>query len=205
MSSALDALQERTYSSVTSTTASSYPPDMRLSGERLDAYLDRHAFGVIGTCRPDGRPHATVATYIRQDAVFWLPTMAGTARVRNLHAQPWLTLTVSEGDKGGDHMVVLIEGPARVVPAAEVPADLLTRAPQGWIWVRLTPERLLSYADLPGTCHDVVVTPTVPGNPCRCGIPVCTPAEDASPRGWRASPVQAQAVPGTCGFRGGSV
>jgi hypothetical protein len=73
--------------------------------------------------------------------------MAGSARLRNLRAEPWLTLTVSEGDKGGDHIVVLIEGPADVVPTAEVPADLLIQAPEDWVWVRLTPQRLLSYAD----------------------------------------------------------
>jgi general stress protein 26 len=148
VSSALDAVQDRTFAAATSTTAAAYPPDRRLSGPRLAAYLDGHAFGVIGTRRPDGRPHATVAQYLRQDATFWLPTMPGSVRVRNLCAEPWLTLTVSEGDKDGDHMVVLVEGPASVVPSAEVPADLLARA-EDWIWVRLTPERILSYADVP--------------------------------------------------------
>jgi nitroimidazol reductase NimA-like FMN-containing flavoprotein (pyridoxamine 5'-phosphate oxidase superfamily) len=148
MNSALDAVQERTFAAATSTTAAAYPPERRLSGPPLADYLDRHTFGVIGTCRPDGRPHAAVAQYIRQDATFWLPTMPGSVRIRNLRGEPWLTLTVSEGDAGGDHKVVLIEGPAIVVPAAEVPADLLARA-EDWIWVRLTPERILSYADAP--------------------------------------------------------
>ncbi len=76
MTGALDALQEQTFATVTSATAAAYPQDMRLAGARLTGYLDGHAFGVIGTSRPDGRPHAAVATYIRQDGTFWLPTMA---------------------------------------------------------------------------------------------------------------------------------
>jgi Pyridoxamine 5'-phosphate oxidase len=147
MTSALDALQEKTFATVTSATAAAYPQDMRLTGARLTGYLDGHAFGVIGTSRPDGRPHAAVATYIRQDGTFWLPTMAGSVRERNLRAEPWLTLTVSEGAQDGEHTVVLIEGPATVVPLAEVPADVLARAPRYEVWVRLLPERLLSYAD----------------------------------------------------------
>jgi hypothetical protein len=69
MTSALDALPEKTFATVTR-AAAAYPPDRRLTGARLTGYLDRHAFGVIGTSRPDGRPHAAVATYIRQGGAF---------------------------------------------------------------------------------------------------------------------------------------
>ena len=29
----------------------------------------------------------------------WLPTVAGSVRERSVHRQPWLTMTVTEGDR----------------------------------------------------------------------------------------------------------
>jgi nitroimidazol reductase NimA-like FMN-containing flavoprotein (pyridoxamine 5'-phosphate oxidase superfamily) len=140
-------LQDRTFARATAATAGSYPAQRRLSAAQLASYLDRRAFAVVASTRTDGRPHAAMSVYIRRGTTFWLPTMAGSVRERNLRAEPWLTLTVSEGARDGEHTVVLIEGPATVVPLAEVPADVLARAPRYGVWVRLLPERLLSYAD----------------------------------------------------------
>jgi hypothetical protein len=150
MDSGLDILQARSFARASTPTVRAFPPERRLTGQQLTDYLDRKAFAVVGTCRPDGRPHAAMSSYFRRGLEFWLPTVGGSVRERNLRhqARPWLTLTVTEGDRSG-HVVVLIEGPADIVEAEAVPGDVRAAAAGDWVstWVRLTPARLLSYAD----------------------------------------------------------
>lgn len=147
MSELLGALQDRTFARATAATAASYPPERRLSAARLASYLDRRAFAVVGSTRADGRPHAAMSVYVRRGAVFWLPTVAGSVRERNLRGTPWLTLVIAEGDHD-EHVAVLIEGPAEVVAPPRVPADVRAAVKGDWVsaWIRLTAERLLSYA-----------------------------------------------------------
>jgi general stress protein 26 len=147
MSDELAAIQERTFARATRATASSYPLECRLTARQLADYLDRRAFAVIGSCRPDGRPHAAMSSYIRRGHEFWLPTVRGSVREHNVRAQPWLTMTITEGDRNA-HVVVLLEGAASLVTPADVPAEVLTAVTGDWAatWIRLTAERLLSYA-----------------------------------------------------------
>jgi hypothetical protein len=147
MSKALGDLQEQSFARATRATVESYPAHHRLSSDQLASYLDRRAFAVIGTTRPDGRPHAAMSSYLRRGTAFWLPTVAGSVRERNLRQQPWMTMTVTEGERD-EHVVVLLEGPADVVPAPEVPEDVRAMATGDWVslWLRLAPARLLSYA-----------------------------------------------------------
>jgi general stress protein 26 len=148
MGEPLGDLQDRSFARATAATAISYPPDRRLSPAQLARYLDRRAFAVVGTARADGRPHAAMSLYFRRGTTFWLPTMAGSVRERNLRRTPWLTLVIAEGDHP-EHIAVIAEGPAEVVALAEVPADVRAAATADWIsaWIRVTAERLLSYAD----------------------------------------------------------
>lgn len=147
MSADLGVVQDRTFASATAATAESYPAERRLTSRELVAYLDRRAFAVIGSARPDGRPHAAMTSYVRRGADFWLPTMAGSVRERNLRARPWLTLAVAEGDRDR-HIVVLLEGPAAIVAPGEVPADIRAAVAGDWVssWIMLTAQRVLSYA-----------------------------------------------------------
>jgi hypothetical protein len=151
MSEQLGSLQDRTFSQATGATVASYPPERRLDAGQLAAYLDRRAFAVVGSTRADCRPHAAMSRYMRRGITFWLPTVAGSVRERNLRGAPWLTMVITEGDYGA-HIAVLVEGPAAVVgPAevpAEVPADVRAEVTGDWAsgWIRLTAERLLSYA-----------------------------------------------------------
>jgi hypothetical protein len=147
MSELLGELQDRTFARATAVTADSYPPQRRLSAAQLASYLDRRAFAVVGSARSDRRPHAAMSAYIRRGATFWLPTVADSVRERNLRATPWLTMVIAEGDHG-EHIAVLIEGPAEVVAPAQVPADVRDGFTGDWVsaWIRLTAQRLLSYA-----------------------------------------------------------
>jgi hypothetical protein len=148
VSELLGGLQDRTFARATGATAISYPPEQRLSAAQLASYLDRRAFAVVGSTRADGRPHAAMSVYIRRGTTFWLPTMAGSVRERNLRATPWLTMVIAEGDHP-EHIAVIAEGPAEVVAPSEVPAEVRAAATGDWVsaWIRLTAERLLSYAD----------------------------------------------------------
>ncbi|MDQ2873466.1 MAG: pyridoxamine 5'-phosphate oxidase family protein [Actinomycetota bacterium] len=146
MSKALAALQDRTFARATRATAAAYPPDQRLTGVQLGRYLDRRTFAVVGSTRPDGRPHAAISSYVRRETAFWLPTVTGSVRERNIRAQPRVTLVVTEGDRG-EHVVVIAEGPAVAVAPAEVPADVRSAAGGNWAgaWLRVQADRLLSY------------------------------------------------------------
>jgi Pyridoxamine 5'-phosphate oxidase len=146
MTGPLGALQDRTSARATAPTVSAYPPERRLTGTQLAGYLDRRAFAVIGSARGDGRPHAALSSYIRRGVTFWLPTVAGSVRERNVRGTPWLTMVVEEGDRDA-HIAVLIEGPAEMVAPDAVPADVRAAAQGDWVsaWIRLTAERVLSY------------------------------------------------------------
>lgn len=148
MSEQLGKLQDRTFARATPATATSYPPQRRLSAAQLASYLDRRTFAVVGTTRADGRPHAAMSVYRRRGTTFWLPTMAGSIREKNLQGTPWLTMVVAEGDHPV-HIAVIVEGPAAVAAPTDTPSDVRASMSGDWVnaWIRLTAERLLSYAD----------------------------------------------------------
>jgi hypothetical protein len=135
------------FARATAATVSPYPPERRLTAAQLARYLDRRAFAVVGSTRADGRPHAALSSYVRRDATFWLPTAAGSVRERNLRGTPWLTMVIAEGDHG-EHIVVIVEGPAEVIATAGVAADVRSAVPGDWVdaWIRLAAGRLMSYA-----------------------------------------------------------
>jgi hypothetical protein len=144
--SQLAGLQSRTFARASAVTAAAYPRGAQLTGAQLTVFLGRCALAAVGSTQPDDRPHAVVTSYIRRGTTFWLPMVAGTAPERNLQANPWLTLTVIDGDHGG-YIGVQVEGPAETIPTEDVPPDV--RAAVGtWVraWLRLTATRLLSHA-----------------------------------------------------------
>src|SRR5215470_5767339 len=148
MSELLGGLQDRTFARATAATAVSYPPERRLSAAQLASFLDRRVFAVVGSTRNDGRPHSAMSVYVRRGTTFWLPTMAGSVRERNLRRTPWLTMVIAEGDHPA-HIAVITEGPAKIVASPDVPADVRAAVTGDWVseWICLTAERLLSYAD----------------------------------------------------------
>jgi len=148
MSESLGSLQDRTFARSTAATAISYPPERRLSAAQLASYLERRAFAVVSSTRANGRPHTAMSLFYRRDVTFWLPTMAGSVRERNLRETPWLTMVIAEGDHPV-HIAVIVEGPAEVVAPPQVPADVRAAVAGDWVssWIHLTAERLLSYAD----------------------------------------------------------
>jgi hypothetical protein len=148
VSKELAEMQERSFARGNTAVRSALAAERRLTGDEIARFLDDHRFATVASTRPDGRPHAAMSSYLRSGTVFWLPTMANTVRGRNVAAQPWLSLVVAEGE-GDEHVAVTAEGPAEVVALDAAPAGLIDRMTDpSWVtcWLRLTPERLFSYA-----------------------------------------------------------
>lgn len=153
MIDALAELQDRTFHGATPATARTYPPERRLTAEQLTSYLNRREYAVVGTARPDGRPHASMSMYIRSGSSFWLPTVAGSIRARNLRTNPWLTLVIAENDDDR-HIAVIAECPAEVVSMDDLPDDVRTVVDRQFayvwkwvdVWICVKTERVLSYA-----------------------------------------------------------
>ncbi len=107
---------------------------------------------MVSSSRPDGRPRSTPVSFLVVAGRFWLPTGAGAARVRDVAHTPWLALALTEGGPAR-HRAVLVEGPAAVVAAADLPGEVRRRAPAlrvggDWaaVWLCVDPQRLVSYA-----------------------------------------------------------
>ena len=138
----LAALQAETFAASPPATATSYPPERRLSGAALRAVLTSGRYATVSTTRPDGRPHCAPSSFTLHGTEIWLPTVAGAVRLRNVRANPYAVVCVTEG-VSGTHLAVIAEGPVRVSsdppPGAEV---------KDWMaeWIVVTMERLLSYA-----------------------------------------------------------
>jgi hypothetical protein len=89
-----------------------------------------------------------MSVYVRRGTTFWLPTMAGSVRERNVRRTPWLTMVIAEDDHPR-HIAVIAEGPTEVIEPSGVPEDVREAISADWVssWIRLSAERLLSYAD----------------------------------------------------------
>jgi Pyridoxamine 5'-phosphate oxidase len=155
----LSEVQDATFARVGEATRGSFAPEQRLSGETLVKVLTTRRNAVVSTTRRDGRPHSTPSSFVLFDHAIWLPVVAGAVRLRHVARQPWMSMVIAEGQLN-THGVVIIEGPAEIV--TDVPAELIQAATRKlssvtWIenWIKLTPQRLLSYAS-PGWNEDGV-------------------------------------------------
>jgi len=142
--SELAELQRQSFARAGRAVRSSLPEERHLTGHQLSQFLDRHRFACAATTRPNGKPHAAMTSYVRSGTVFRLPTMVGTVRARNIQAQPWMSIIVTEGEDE-HHIAVTAEGPAEVVALDDIPVELHTPS---WAtcWIKMTPARLFSYA-----------------------------------------------------------
>lgn len=138
-----DALQRETFATATAATTSGYPPERRLAADVVVAVLSARKYATVASTRPDGRPHATPVSFVLVGTDLWLPTVGGAARTRNVLAQPYLVLVVSEGE-GDAHLALILEGPATVETTAPPEAGSAPEWADAWLVLR--PERLFTYA-----------------------------------------------------------
>lgn len=151
VASELAALQDATFAASPPATATSYPPERRMTGDELYAVLSSPRYAVVSTTRPDGRPHSAPSAFVLSGTAIWLPTVAGAVRLRNVRANPYAVVVVSDG-VSDTHLAIIAEGPVTVIDAvpADVEADVVRqmgRVPE-WVgaWIVLRASRLLSYA-----------------------------------------------------------
>lgn len=149
----LGRLQEASFDRAGRVTHKAYPPERRMSALQLAGYLERRTYALASSTRPDGRAHAAPTLFSLHAEAFWLPTLGGAVRVRNVQAHPWLALSVIEGEHH-THAAVLTEGPAEVLANAPVSVWDATALRNGgdsldWAtaWLRMTPQRLFSFAE----------------------------------------------------------
>jgi Pyridoxamine 5'-phosphate oxidase len=153
LASWLGRLQETSFDQAGEAMRKAYPPERRMTGPQLAGYLTRRTYALVSSTRPDGRAHAAPTLFSVYAQAFWLPTLGGAVRLRNVQAHPWLALSVIEGEHD-THAAVLTEGSAEVLTT--VPEDvqsITTLRNRGgtleWAsaWLRMTPRRLFSFAE----------------------------------------------------------
>lgn len=150
---ALGRIQEGSFVRASAATARAFPPERRMDGPALVAFLALQRVGVLATVRPDGRPQASPVGYALVGTRFAFASLPDAARVRNLRHEPHCSLVVTSGEADA-HAVVIAEGVAGLVPPLDASLEMRApfRAPDGslppWVGVIivLTPERILSYA-----------------------------------------------------------
>jgi hypothetical protein len=154
MAAWLGRLQDVSFSRAGRALRTAYPPQRRMTGPQLAGYLERRTYAVASSTRPDGRAHAAPTLFSIYAEAFWLPTVSGAARLGNVHAHPWLALSIIEGEHD-THAAVLTEGPAEVLAIVPEQVRSITELRNrggslAWatVWLRLTPQRLFSFAEL---------------------------------------------------------
>ncbi len=129
----------------------------------VDARLRAETILWLSTVRPDGRPHLVPVWFLWDGASISIYSQPDTQKMRNLAANPAVTVALEALDEGGD--VAIIEGEAQVAAAAgapEVAAAYLDKyaagiaglgdTPEGMLGaysslIRVTPRRLLAWSD----------------------------------------------------------
>lgn len=132
-----------------------------LSPSQVDDFLDsKPGWIVLCTFGPNGYPHAVPIGYFRVGNEIALGCVDGTQKVRNVHRNPKVSLTLESGSTMRDLRGVCIQGDARVVtdPAGKlhyaregarrrgVPeADLPTETKPTTAYIVVTPRRVISW------------------------------------------------------------
>ncbi|WP_199853960.1 TIGR03618 family F420-dependent PPOX class oxidoreductase [Plantactinospora sp. BB1] len=86
---------------------------------RVRDRLDRDRNVWLCTLRPDGSPHVTPVWFLYREDTFWVGSAARNRKVRNIDADPRVSLALENGDAP-----VVAEGRATVL-RADFPAEIV--------------------------------------------------------------------------------
>jgi general stress protein 26 len=149
--SALHAVQLGSYAKAGRSLLASWPADRSMDEQALGRYLERRRYCVLATVTPAGAPQARPVAFCLVDGALWFATVGG-ARLRNVRADPRVSVVIAEGE-GREHAMVLAEGAVEIHEDAAT-RERLTRAwreqqgsTPGWAvaFLELRPERVYSY------------------------------------------------------------
>jgi pyridoxamine 5'-phosphate oxidase-like protein len=150
-------VQRQSYARAGASLRGAWPEETALRSEELHDLLERLVYGVLATARPDGRAHATPIAFSLEHMAFWIATVAGL-RLRNLRANPWASLVLTDGQRAARHSALTAEGPVTLHEGTAFEA-VRERLDEGWrarhgrapdwavAFIELRPERILSYRD----------------------------------------------------------
>jgi nitroimidazol reductase NimA-like FMN-containing flavoprotein (pyridoxamine 5'-phosphate oxidase superfamily) len=133
----------------------------RLTEEEFNAFLDsRPGWIVLSTIGPDGFPHSVPLGYFREGDAIYCGVRDGTTKVRNIEANPKVSLLVESGSTMSDLKGAMIQGearvhrdPARVLELMRLAAtrrrvaaaDLPTEPRPGAAYIEVRPIRRISW------------------------------------------------------------
>ena len=146
----LTRIQQKSYERAATALRSAWPPESAMGAEQLVGFLTEHHYCVLATVTSKGLPQARPVAFTVLGSSFWFATVAG-ARLRNLERTPWVSLAVTEGDRGG-HRVVVVDGPVTVHDSCDEQVLVAweerhgSRAEWAAAWFAVQPTRLFSYA-----------------------------------------------------------
>lgn len=132
-----------------------------MSADEIHAFLDSHpGWAILSTLSRDGIPHTVPLGYFRLGDEVVMGVRDRTAKVSNLDRDPRASVLVESGTTMADIRGVLLQGRAQVHRSPEevlhysregarargVPeADWPTEARPGSVYIRLTPDRIVSW------------------------------------------------------------
>jgi len=133
----------------------------RLSNDDFNAFLDsRPGWIVLSTVGADGFPHSVPLGYFRDGERIYCGVRDGTSKIRNIEANPKVSLLVESGSTMSDIKGAMIQGEARVhrepgkvlelmrlaARRRGVPAEELPTAPRpGAAYIEVRPVRRISW------------------------------------------------------------
>ena len=133
----------------------------RLSLTEFDAFLDsKPGWIVLSTVGADGFPHTVPLGYFRHEGAVYCGVRDNTTKVRNIEANPKVSLMVESGTTMADIKGAMIQGEARVhrdpdkvlalmriaAAARGVPeGDRPTEARAGAVYIEVRPVKRISW------------------------------------------------------------
>jgi hypothetical protein len=124
-----------------------------MKADQVIAFLDGQRYCAIATIGPAAEPHLVPVSFVSlDDGSFWLPAVAGAARLRDIWSRPRAALVVGQG-VGTGHTLVLANGSVETVAPDRLPdevrqrgLDKLGNTEWAACWLVLRPDRLIAYA-----------------------------------------------------------
>ena len=92
------------------------------SQDEIDDVLEQRASAAVGTINPDGSVHLAYVLFLREGDHLYFETSSTTRKARNIAARGAASMLVQGTAAGGRHLMVAVEGTARLIEGAEAHA-----------------------------------------------------------------------------------